>query len=110
MVLNGVSVDRLSHRRVLLNRFDTFRKRVDEDRSYEGLDAITEQEVMKELDALMNARSTIIITHRLAGREKVDEILVLREGRILKRGQHHELMQLGGLYHQMYKMQNQVLS
>ena len=43
MVLNGVSVDRLSDRRELLKRFDTFRKRVDKDRSYEGLDAITEQ-------------------------------------------------------------------
>jgi ABC-type multidrug transport system fused ATPase/permease subunit len=41
--------------------------------------------------------------------EAVNEILVLRAGRIAERGQHHKLMQMGGIYRRMWDLQHQVL-
>lgn len=80
------------------------------DEATANLDAVTEQEVMQELLALMHGRTTLIVTHRLVGLEAVDEILVLRAGRVAERGRHHELMQLRGLYCQMWELQSQALS
>ena len=54
--------------------------------------------------------TTLIATHRLAGLEAVDEILVLREGRVVERGHHHDLMQMRGYYRRMWDMQNGVLA
>ena len=58
----------------------------------------------------MAGRTTLIATHRLAGLEAVDEILVFREGWIVEQGQHHDLMQMGGYYRRMWDLQNQVLA
>jgi ABC-type multidrug transport system fused ATPase/permease subunit len=74
-----------------------------------NLDALTERQVMGTVQALMAGRTTLIFTHRLAGLEAVDEIVVLREGRIVERGTHHELWQMGGLYRRMWELQHQVL-
>jgi thiol reductant ABC exporter CydC subunit len=75
-----------------------------------NLDSMTEREVMNSIHTLMAGRTTLIATHRLAGLEAVDEILVLREGRFVEQGQHHDLMQMGGYYRRMWDMQNQVLA
>ncbi len=75
-----------------------------------NLDSLTEREVMGAVHSLMSGRTTLIVTHRLAGLEAVDEILVLREGRVVERGQHHDLMQIGGYYRRMWDMQNQVFA
>lgn len=72
-----------------------------------NLDALTEREVVKSLYDLMERRTTVIITHRLVGLEKVNQILVMREGRIIERGRHDDLMQAGGFYHRMWKLQTQ---
>jgi ATP-binding cassette subfamily C protein CydC len=53
----------------------------------------------------MQGRTTLIITHRLVGLEDVDEILVLRAGRIVERGRHDELMQMNGVYRRMWELQ-----
>jgi ABC-type multidrug transport system fused ATPase/permease subunit len=74
-----------------------------------NLDALTERKVMASLRALMAGRTTLLITHRLVGLEAADEILVLREGRIVERGRHHELLQMGGVYHRMWELQKQSL-
>jgi ABC-type multidrug transport system fused ATPase/permease subunit len=39
-----------------------------------------------------------------------DEILVLRGGRVVEQGQHHDLLQIDGLYRRMWELQNQVLA
>jgi ABC-type transport system involved in Fe-S cluster assembly fused permease/ATPase subunit len=57
----------------------------------------------------MAGRSTLIITHRLVGLDVADEIVVLRNGHIVERGQHHDLVQMGGLYQRMWELQHQVL-
>ncbi len=69
-----------------------------------NLDAVTERELMAALQVLMAGRTTLLITHRLVGLETAGEILVLSAGRVVERGQHHDLWQMGGLYRQMWDL------
>jgi thiol reductant ABC exporter CydC subunit len=73
------------------------------------LDTLTEQALLEPLHALMRGRTTLLITHRLVGLDMAGEILVLRQGRVVERGSHHELVQLEGLYWKMWTLQNQGL-
>ncbi len=75
-----------------------------------NLDSLTERQVMRSIQALMAGRTTLIISHRLAGLETVDEIVVLRAGRIVERGAHHELWQMGGFYRRMWELQHHPLA
>jgi ATP-binding cassette subfamily C protein CydC len=76
-----------------------------------NLDAVTERRVMDTLQSFSVGRTTLIITHRLVGLEQVDEILVLRGGRIVERGRHHDLLQMdGGYYRCMWDLQSQNLA
>ncbi len=70
-----------------------------------NLDALTAREVMKALYGLMEERTTLIITHRLVGLEVVNQILVMHEGRVVERGRHDDLIQAGGFYNRMLKLQ-----
>lgn len=70
-----------------------------------NLDAITERAVMDAINALRNGRTTFLVTHRLVAMETVNEILVLREGRIAERGTHIDLLQKEGLYWKMWQQQ-----
>jgi thiol reductant ABC exporter CydC subunit len=72
-----------------------------------NLDALTEREVTRTLYGLMKGRTTLIITHRLVGLEMVKQLLVMREGRIIERGRHDDLIQAGGFYHRMWMLQTQ---
>ncbi|SDX57952.1 ATP-binding cassette, subfamily C, CydC [Allochromatium warmingii] len=56
------------------------------DEPTEGLDAATERDLMQALDALMVGRTVLLITHRPAGLDWVDQVLVLDQGRELARG------------------------
>ncbi len=74
-----------------------------------NLDPVTERAVMDAIHTLMRGRATLLITHRLVGLERADEILVLAAGRSVERGRHAELMQVQGIYRRMWELQNQVL-
>jgi ABC-type multidrug transport system fused ATPase/permease subunit len=74
-----------------------------------NLDALTEREVMGALQSLMRGRTSLVITHRLVGLEAADEILVLRGGRVVERGRHHELVQMDGFYRRMWDLQRQAM-
>jgi ATP-binding cassette subfamily C protein CydC len=74
-----------------------------------NLDALTEQAVLATLRSLMQGRTSLTISHRLVGLEAADEILVLRAGRIVERGTHHDLVQLDGFYRRMWDLQRQAL-
>jgi ABC-type multidrug transport system fused ATPase/permease subunit len=74
-----------------------------------NLDAVTERQVLAALGPVIAGRSTLIITHRLVGLEVADEIVVLRNGHIVERGRHHDLVQMEGLYRRMWELQHQVL-
>jgi ATP-binding cassette subfamily C protein CydC len=75
-----------------------------------NLDSLTERAVMESVQALMAGRTALIFTHRLAGLEAVDEITVLRAGRVVERGPHHDLWGMGGFYRRMWDLQHQVLA
>lgn len=75
------------------------------DEATSGLDPVTEQEVLQTIYQVMTGRTTLVITHHLAGLEAMDEILVLDKGRVIQRGRHEELLQQDGLYHRMWEMQ-----
>jgi ABC-type multidrug transport system fused ATPase/permease subunit len=74
-----------------------------------NLDSLTERAVMQTIHQLMEGRTTLIITHRLVGLEAADEILVLRAGRVVERGRHHELLHMAGFYRRMWELQNQIV-
>ncbi len=63
-----------------------------------GLDAASEAIVFDALTRLMAGRTSIIITHRLATIRDADVIFVLKDGRVVDRGTHEELLDRGGLY------------
>jgi thiol reductant ABC exporter CydC subunit len=73
-----------------------------------NLDALVERELMQTIQTAMTGKTSLLITHRLAGLETMDEILVMQQGRIVERGRHDELLQAGGLYRQMWQAQRQM--
>lgn len=75
-----------------------------------NLDPLTERALLEALDELTQGRSTLHITHRLLGMERMDEILVLERGRITERGTHEELLAMEGLYRQLFDIQQGVLT
>lgn len=74
------------------------------------LDASTEEGIISSLRDFMRGRTTIIITHRLVGLDRADEILVMQGGSIKERGAHYELLQAEGLYWKLWTAQNSALS
>jgi ATP-binding cassette, subfamily C, bacterial CydC len=73
------------------------------------LDAATEQRLLETLCQASKGRSVIHITHRLAGLEDMDEILVMRAGQIVERGAHANLIATGGLYAKMWALDRELL-
>ncbi len=70
-----------------------------------GLDAASEALVFDALQRLMAGRTCIVITHRLATIQNADVIFVLKNGMIIERGTHKELLARGGLYLELYSTQ-----
>jgi len=71
-----------------------------------ALDAETEESLLQALDRLMADRTTVIIAHRLSTIRKADQILVLRDGQIVERGRHQDLIDLDGHYARMHGIQH----
>jgi ATP-binding cassette subfamily C protein CydCD len=74
-----------------------------------GLDALTERSVMEAIFQAARGRSLLLVTHRLIGLERMDEILVLEGGRVIERGRHTQLIRASGLYRRLWELQNQAL-
>lgn len=70
-----------------------------------SLDSHTENEIMSNLKELGKGRTTIIIAHRLSTIQDCDQIIVMHEGSVVEQGTHEELLQLGGRYTELLKMQ-----
>ena len=77
------------------------------DEATSALDSKTEKAIQSELDLAALGRTTLIIAHRLSTVMNADEILVLEAGRIIERGTHRTLLDQGGLYAQMWALQQQ---
>lgn len=75
------------------------------DEATAALDTATEQEIQQALDIVSRGRTTLIIAHRLSTIINADEILVLKNGRIIENGTHAELLRKKGLYASMWNKQ-----
>ena len=71
-----------------------------------ALDAETEGLLLGALERLMAGRTTIIIAHRLSTIRRADQIVVLRDGEVVERGAHDELVALDGHYARMHNIQH----
>ena len=72
------------------------------DEATSSIDTRTEKLISEGMDKLMQGRTVFIIAHRLSTVRNADMILVLEHGEIIERGNHEELLQLKGRYHQLY--------
>lgn len=73
------------------------------DEATANIDSETEQKIEKVLDVLLEGRQAIIVAHRLSTVKRADLILVLKDGVIVERGNHEELLRMGGIYAEMVK-------
>jgi ATP-binding cassette subfamily B multidrug efflux pump len=75
------------------------------DDSLSSVDTGTEERILRRLDAILRQRTTILISHRVSTVQHADQIVVLREGRIVERGTHAELLSRHGYYADLYQKQ-----
>jgi len=76
------------------------------DEATASVDTGTEKLIQEALERLMANRTSFVIAHRLSTIRKADQILVMREGQIIERGNHDELVALNGLYARLARIQN----
>jgi len=76
------------------------------DEATANIDTETESLIQEGLQRMRKGRTTVAIAHRLSTIRDADQILVLDKGRIVERGTHDELIERGGLYKDMYELQN----
>ena len=76
------------------------------DEATASVDVQTEKQIQKAIKNLTGDQTIIAIAHRLSTIRDADLILVLREGKIVERGTHKELLELGGQYYEMHEAQN----
>ena len=75
------------------------------DEATSALDTESEHHIQEALELLMKGRTTFVIAHRLSTIEQADVIIVLEKGRIVERGSHASLLEMGGRYAQLHKKQ-----
>lgn len=69
------------------------------------LDSESEVLVQRALDNALRGRTALVIAHRLSTVRNADQILVVEGGRVVEQGRHHELLEAGGLYADLYRTQ-----
>ena len=72
------------------------------DEATSSIDTRTEAIVQRGMDALMTGRTVFVIAHRLSTVRNSNAIMVLDHGRIIERGTHNDLIELGGTYYRLY--------
>ena len=75
------------------------------DEATSALDSLTEAKVQAAFRALSQGRTTLTIAHRLSTIRDCDRIIVIQDGRIAETGSHEELLEKGGVYAGLYRMQ-----
>ncbi|HHF3003705.1 TPA: ABC transporter ATP-binding protein [Vibrio diabolicus] len=75
------------------------------DEATSALDSEVESAIQENLEVLMEGKTVIAIAHRLSTIAAMDRLIVMDDGKIIEQGSHHELLQLGGVYAQLWKHQ-----
>ena len=75
------------------------------DEATSALDTESERKVQRALESLMTGCTTLVIAHRLSTVESADSIVVLHEGEVVEQGTHAELVNRGGTYGSLHRMQ-----
>ena len=75
------------------------------DEATSSIDTRTEAQVQAAFDELMRGRTSFVVAHRLSTIREADCILVMRDGRIIERGTHEQLLLQGGFYAELYNSQ-----
>ena len=99
--LSGGEKQRVAIARLLLKAPDV----VVLDEATAHLDSESERAVQLALKTALAGRTSLVIAHRLSTVRDADQILVLRDGSIVERGRHEELLAGGGLYSELYRTQ-----
>ncbi|MEF2966289.1 ABC transporter ATP-binding protein [Paenibacillus sp. M1] len=73
------------------------------DEATSSIDTVTEIKIQEGLQRLMQGRTSFVIAHRLNTIRQADNILVLREGRLVEQGDHETLLKRGGFYSELYQ-------
>ena len=75
------------------------------DEATSNVDTRTEERIQRAMDILMAGRTSFVIAHRLSTIRNADAILVLRDGDVVEKGTHEELLAKGGFYAELYNSQ-----
>ena len=75
------------------------------DEATSSIDTRTEIRVQKAFARMMEGRTSFIVAHRLSTIKEADVILVMRDGHIVEKGRHEELLEKGGFYAELYNSQ-----
>ncbi|QAR29938.1 ABC transporter ATP-binding protein [Ornithobacterium rhinotracheale] len=104
VTLSGGQKQRLSISRALIKK----PKILIFDDSLSAVDTETETKILNNIKQESEGKTTIIITHRVSSAKHAHQIIVLDSGEIIERGTHQDLMDLGGIYSEMYTQQTQM--
>ena len=75
------------------------------DEATSSVDTRTERLIQKALEKLLSGRTSFVIAHRLSTIRNADQVLVLKDGEIIERGKHDELLEARGFYYDLYMSQ-----
>ena len=75
------------------------------DEATSNVDTVTESKIQHAMEAVVAGRTSFVIAHRLKTILNADQIIVLKDGEVIERGNHHELLKLGGFYSELYHNQ-----
>ena len=75
------------------------------DEATSALDTESERLVQEALENMMKNRTSIVIAHRLSTIQNADQIIVMKQGKIVEQGKHQELLEKKGMYHKLVLMQ-----
>jgi len=72
------------------------------DDALSSVDIQTEERILEGMEKVLQGKTSILITHRIAPLRRADRIVVLEEGRVVEMGNHHTLLSKGGIYADLY--------
>jgi len=99
--LSGGEKQRISIARIILKDPTIFIF----DEATSALDSISEKKIQDAIDPIIKSKTSILIAHRLSTILAADEILVVKDGTIVERGSHKELLNKDGVYRELYETQ-----